>query len=135
MRRLPDSSYNIRGWFLHSHRPQYQVTDSCQCNRLRNRPGNQRKIVSHCNQITLLYEQNNNLNQENTCSFYGSSKMNYPHVTGYRYIAHLYCLAVQAGFYSDVVECSLGTRENLVRSPSGEERIFLRLLHLAPNVN
>ena len=35
-------------------------------------------------------------------------------VTGYRYIAHLYCLAVQAGFYSDVVECSLSTRENLV---------------------
>ena len=28
-------------------------------------------------------------------------------VTGYRfrYIIHLYCLAVQAGFYSDVVEC------------------------------
>ena len=23
-----------------------------------------------------------------------------------RYIIHLYCLAVQAGFYSDVVECS-----------------------------
>ena len=22
-----------------------------------------------------------------------------------RYIIHLYCLAVQAGFYSDVVEC------------------------------
>ena len=43
------------------------------------------------------------------------------HVTGYRYIAHLYCLAVQAGFYSDVVECSLSTRENLVRSPSGKK--------------
>ena len=28
-------------------------------------------------------------------------------VTGYRLgnIIHLYCLAVQAGFYSDVVEC------------------------------
>ena len=24
-------------------------------------------------------------------------------VTGYSYIVHLYCLAVQAGFYSDVV--------------------------------
>ena len=23
-----------------------------------------------------------------------------------RYLIHLYCLAVQAGFYSDVVECS-----------------------------
>ena len=39
-----------------------------------------------------------------------------PYVKGYRYmyIAHLYCLAVQAGFYSDVVECSLSTWENLV---------------------
>ena len=28
-------------------------------------------------------------------------------VTGMvRYIIHLYCLVVQAGFYSDVVECS-----------------------------
>ena len=26
-------------------------------------------------------------------------------VTGYRYMIHLYCLAVQAGFYSDAVEC------------------------------
>ena len=45
-------------------------------------------------------------------------------VTGYRYIAHLYCLAVQAGFYSDVVECSLSTRENLVRSPLGKKDFF-----------
>ena len=47
----------------------------------------------------------------------------YECVTGYRYIAHLYCLAVQAGFYSDVVECSLSTRENLVRSPSGKKPV------------
>ena len=26
-------------------------------------------------------------------------------ITGYRYMIHLYCLAVQAGLYSDVVEC------------------------------
>ena len=26
-------------------------------------------------------------------------------MTGYMYIAHLYCLAVQAGFRSDAVEC------------------------------
>ena len=45
-------------------------------------------------------------------------------VTGYRYIAHLYCFAVQAGFYSDVVECSHSTRENLVRSPSGKKEFF-----------
>ena len=47
-------------------------------------------------------------------------------VIGYRYIAHLYmyCLAVQAGFYSDMVECSLSTRENLVQSPSGKKEFF-----------
>ena len=45
-------------------------------------------------------------------------------VIGYRYIAHLYCLAVQAAFYSDVVECSLSTRENLVRSRSGKKEFF-----------
>ena len=27
------------------------------------------------------------------------------YVTGYRYMIHFYCLAVEAGFYSDVVEC------------------------------
>ena len=26
-------------------------------------------------------------------------------VTGYRYMIHFYCLAVEAGFYSDMVEC------------------------------
>ena len=29
---------------------------------------------------------------------------------------HLYCLAVQAGFYSDMVECLTATQEILVRS-------------------
>ena len=55
-------------------------------------------------------------------------------VTGYRYIAHLYCLAVQAGFYSDVVECSLSTRENLVRSPSGKKEFFFACYIWRPNV-
>ena len=31
----------------------------------------------------------------------------------------LYCLAVQAGFYSDVVECLTATQEILVRSSAG----------------
>ena len=35
-------------------------------------------------------------------------------------ITHLHCLAVQAGFYSGVVDCLLSTRKNLVRSPSGK---------------
>ena len=39
-------------------------------------------------------------------------------VTGYRYITHLYCLAVQAGFYSDVVECWPVTQTAQVRSPA-----------------
>ena len=39
-------------------------------------------------------------------------------VTGYRYITHLYCLAVQAGFYSDVVECWPATQMARGRSPA-----------------
>ena len=42
-------------------------------------------------------------------------------VTGYRYITHLYCLAVQAGFYSDVVECRTLSPADQVRSPVGEK--------------
>ena len=41
-------------------------------------------------------------------------------VTGYRYMIHLYCLAVQAGFYSDVVECRTLSPEDQVRSPVGK---------------
>ena len=43
-------------------------------------------------------------------------------VTGYmviRYIIHLYCLAVQAGFYSDVVECPPITQKTRVRIRTG----------------
>ena len=32
---------------------------------------------------------------------------------------HLYCLAVQVGFYSDVVECRTLSRTDRVRSPAG----------------
>ena len=49
---------------------------------------------------------------------------------------HLYCLAVQAGFYSDVVGWTLSPA-NRVRPPVGEKCYFhfYQLLHLAPNVN
>ena len=33
-----------------------------------------------------------------------------------RYNTHLYCLPIQAGFYSDAVECLTATQEILVRS-------------------
>ena len=58
-------------------------------------------------------------------------------VTGYRYIAHLYCLAVQAGFYSDAVECWIFVRRvaGSILGRVRTEYIFLHLLHLAPNVN
>ena len=36
-----------------------------------------------------------------------------------RYYTHLYCLAVQASFYSDAVECLTATQEILVRSSAG----------------
>ena len=45
-------------------------------------------------------------------------------VTGYRYMIHLYCLAVQAGFYSDVVECRTLSPADRVRSPVGEKCYF-----------
>ena len=45
-------------------------------------------------------------------------------VTGYRYILHLYCLAVQAGFYSDVVECRTLSPADRVRSPVVEKCYF-----------
>ena len=38
-------------------------------------------------------------------------------VTGYRYITHLYCLEVQAGFYSDMVECRTLSPADQVRFP------------------
>ena len=46
-------------------------------------------------------------------------------VTGYRYIAHLYCLAVEAGFYSDVPVCLLKhAREPGSGSPPGKKEFF-----------
>ena len=38
-----------------------------------------------------------------------------------RYNSHLYRLAVQAGFYSDAIECWISTQEILVRSSAGEK--------------
>ena len=40
-----------------------------------------------------------------------------------RYNTHLYCLAVQAGFYSDAVECLTDTQEILVRSSAGTKNV------------
>ena len=46
-------------------------------------------------------------------------------VTGSRYnIIHFYCLAVEAGFYSDVVECLPVDPANWVRFPAGAGKIF-----------
>ena len=48
-------------------------------------------------------------------------------MTGYRYVRHLYCLAVQAGFYSDVVECKTLSPADRVRFPVGEN--IISILH------
>ena len=58
-------------------------------------------------------------------------------VTGYRYITHLYCLAVHAGFCRDVVECKTLNPADRVRSLVGEYCYlhFFHLLYLVPNVN
>ena len=43
----------------------------------------------------------------------------------YRYITHFYCLAVEAGFYSDVVECLPLDPAAQVRIPPRAVGIFL----------
>ena len=43
---------------------------------------------------------------------------------GDRYITHFYCLAVEAGFYSDVVECLPVDPATWVRFPAGAGKIF-----------
>ena len=46
-------------------------------------------------------------------------------VTGSRYnIRHFYCLAVEAGFYSDVVECLPVDPATWVPFPAGAGKIF-----------
>ena len=47
-------------------------------------------------------------------------------VTGskYIYILHFYCLAVEASFYRDVVECIPVDRASWVRFPAGTGKIF-----------
>ena len=49
---------------------------------------------------------------------------------------HLYCLAVQAGFYSDVLECWLRMLEIPGSIPRWGKRClaFFHLIHLPPNV-
>ena len=46
------------------------------------------------------------------------------YVTGSWYIIHFYCLAVEAGFYSDVVECLPVVPATLVRFRDGTGKIF-----------
>ena len=43
---------------------------------------------------------------------------------GARYITHFYCLAVEAGFYSDVVECLPVDPASWVRFSAGAGKIF-----------
>ena len=43
---------------------------------------------------------------------------------GARYITHFYCLAVEAGFYSDVVECLPVDPATWVQFPAGTGKIF-----------
>ena len=45
-------------------------------------------------------------------------------MTGSRYIIHFYCLAVEASFYSDVVECLPVDPETWVRFPAEAGKIF-----------
>ena len=57
-------------------------------------------------------------------------KLEGENVTRYRYLTPLYCLGVQAGFYSDVVECRTSSPEDRGRSPVGE-KCYFKFLYLA----
>ena len=58
----------------------------------------------------------------------GNSRTNFSlegkNVTRFRYITHLYCLAVQAGFYSDVVEHRILSSADRVRSLVAAKEFF-----------
>ena len=43
---------------------------------------------------------------------------------GARFIIHFYCLAIEAGFYSDVVECLSVDPATWVRIPAGAGKIL-----------
>ena len=47
-------------------------------------------------------------------------KLEGENVSGYRYITHLYCLVVQAGFYSNAAELGHKSPADKVGSPVGE---------------
>ena len=60
-----------------------------------------------------------------TKKFGTNFKLEGVNVTGSRYnIRHFYCLAVEAGFYSDVVECLPVDPATCVRFPAGTGKIF-----------
>ena len=71
---------------------------------------------AYSNTLKILPPKNENFQIKNSDIF---------HVTGYRYMIHLYCLAVQADFYSDVIECRTLSPADRVRSPVGENVISI----------
>ena len=56
------------------------------------------------------------------------------YVTGSRYIIHFYCPAVEAGFYSDAVECLPVDPATWVRFPAGTGNIVALRHIFRPNV-
>ena len=46
---------------------------------------------------------------------------------------HWYCLVVQAGFYCNVVECSLLHARDLGSNPAGTTEIFFKILRVHDN--
>ena len=64
------------------------------------------------------------------CFYKAMRSLSYIHVFstlqchGARYTTHFYCLAVEAGFYSDVVECLPVDPASWVRLRAGAGKIF-----------
>ena len=58
-----------------------------------------------CFLLSFFNRKNGELNMVATAQMKFASEVRPRYCSVTRYIIHLYCLAVQAGFYSDVVEC------------------------------
>ena len=68
------------------------------------RPGQVRRFIRSIHvvsNVNMSLISSDSRSPRNSRTSFNVEKEN---VTGYTYIAHLYCLEVQAGFYSDVVE-------------------------------
>ena len=91
-----------------------------------------REILQYIARICLRNEIPRNAQCEINHLVYGLPMCTHDNCGNVRYNTHLYCLAVQAGFYSDMVECWLRILE-VPGSILGRGKRYLALFHLLRN--